>query len=143
MITDLFRNLFSTQTVANLAAVADSLSSQEVFYGNGPRGENFYGAATLEQLNNVHLHYESGTTQTPSESKMRITNGSNKDIWINYHSFAMIWPQTLKIASGQTADYNIPASQSIPGVRYWPKYDCDSDGQNCTIGESGGSGLPC
>jgi len=92
MITDLFRNLFSTPTDAYPTAGADSLDSQEVFYNRGPKGEHFYGAATLEQLNNVHLHYDSEVEQTPSASKMRITNGSSKDIWINYHSFAMVWP---------------------------------------------------
>ena len=156
MITDLFQNLFSTPTDVRATAGTDyksyreemlginsTLDSQEVFYNRGPRGEHFYGTATLEQLNNVHLHYDSEAEQTSNGSKMRITNGASKDIWINYQSSKMIWPQTLKIAAGQTADYNIPAGQEIPGVRYWPKYDCDEDGQNCTMGESGGPNLPC
>ena len=156
MISDLFLNLFSTPTDVPQAAGSDyksfreemlginsNLGNQEVFYNKGPRGEHFYGTATLEQLNNVHLHYNSETEQTPDESKMRITNGASKDIWINYQSSAMLWPQTLKIAAGQTADYNIPAGQEIPGTRYWPKYGCDDDGQNCTMGESGGPNLPC
>ena len=37
----------------------------------------------------------------------------------------------------------MPAGSSIPGTRFWPKYDCDGNGQNCTFGESGGPGLPC
>ena len=46
------------------------------------------------------------------------------------------------IAAGQVADYDIP-SGSVPATRFWPKYDCDADGQNCTFGESGGPNLPC
>ena len=69
MITDLFQNLFSTQTDTFAATNSDYKSfreemlgiystrdNQEVFYSRGPRGEHFYGTATLEQLNNVHLH---------------------------------------------------------------------------------------
>ena len=31
----------------------------------------------------------------------------------------------------------------IAATRFWPKYDCDDAGLNCTFGESGGPGLPC
>ena len=34
-------------------------SKEDVFYGSGPSGEKFYGAATQEMLDRVHLHYDS------------------------------------------------------------------------------------
>lgn len=48
----------------------------------------------------------------------------------------------MKIAAGQGADYEIP-SGSVPATRFWPKWGCDDDGQNCIMGESGGPFLPC
>ena len=38
-------------------------------------------------------------------------------------------------------DYAI--SESVQATRFWPKYQCDSYGQNCAFGESGGPDLPC
>jgi hypothetical protein len=34
-------------------------AKEDVFYGSGPSGEKFYGAATQEMLDRVHLHYDS------------------------------------------------------------------------------------
>ena len=34
-------------------------ANEDVFYGRGPSGEQFYGAATQEMLDRVHLHYDS------------------------------------------------------------------------------------
>lgn len=38
-------------------------------------------------------------------------------------------------------DYAVP--QSVSATRFWPKYQCDNEGQNCAFGESGGPNLPC
>ena len=38
-------------------------------------------------------------------------------------------------------DYKVP--QSVSATRFWPKYQCDSQGENCAFGESGGPNLPC
>jgi len=54
-----------------------------------------------------------------------------------------MWPQTIKIAEGDAVDYKVPVDLKMDGVRFWPKFDCDEDGQNCTMGESGGPNLPC
>ena len=54
-----------------------------VFHNRGPRGEHFYGSATLEQLNRVHIH-NGGLQQSPNGSKLRITNRAREAIWINY-----------------------------------------------------------
>lgn len=40
-------------------------------------------------------------------------------------------------------DFNVPENEYISATRFWPKYECDADGQNCAFGESGGPGLPC
>jgi len=40
-------------------------------------------------------------------------------------------------------DFNVPENENISATRFWPKYQCDDNGQNCAFGESGGSGLPC
>lgn len=55
----------------------------------------------------------------------------------------MLWPQTLKIEAGHAIDYVVPQGETVSSVRFWPKYDCDANGENCTFGESGGPGLPC
>jgi hypothetical protein len=49
----------------------------------------------------------------------------------------------LRIDPGKIMDYDVPENQSISATRFWPKYRCDADGQNCAFGESGGPGLPC
>ena len=38
-------------------------------------------------------------------------------------------------------DYKV--NESVAATRFWPKYNCDTDGLNCAFGESGGPGLPC
>lgn len=58
-------------------------------------------------------------------------------------AYDKLWPQTLKIPAGMVADYEVPAGQLVQATRFWPKYDCDSQGQNCVFGESGGPDLPC
>ena len=94
-------------------------------------------------LDRVRLHNDPEADQSPNGSKLRITNKASGPVWINYISPQHLWPQTLKIEAGQTADYDVPSGSSIPGTRFWPKYDCDGNGQNCTFGESGGPKLPC
>lgn len=47
------------------------------------------------------------------------------------------------IPSGHVADYEVPVGQLVEATRFWPKYDCEEDGQNCVFGESGGPNLPC
>jgi len=74
--------------------------------------------------------------------KLRFENQGTEDIYINWQSPQAIWPQTLKIAAGTGAEYTIP-SGSLPATRFWPKWGCDSTGQNCIMGESGGPNLPC
>lgn len=93
-------------------------------------------------LDRVHLHYNSMLQQVPNQSKLRIANKGTQPMYINYQAQTAAWPQTLLISPGQVADYDIP-SGSVPATRFWPKYDCDSSGQNCTFGESGGPNLPC
>ena len=41
-----------------MLSVNEPNTGHDVFYNRGPRGEHFYGSATLEQLNNVHIHYD-------------------------------------------------------------------------------------
>jgi len=55
----------------------------------------------------------------------------------------MVWPQTLRVDSGKIMDFKVPYGENISATRFWPKYQCDSNGQNCAFGESGGPDLPC
>merc|ERR1711953_1423327 len=86
---------------------------------------------------------EGAAPQTIGKSKLRIQNKAKGPIYINYQAPKALWPQTIKIAEGDAVDYRVPIDLKMDGVRFWPKFDCDEDGQNCTMGESGGPNLPC
>jgi hypothetical protein len=72
---------------------------------------------------------------------MRFINKATGPIYINYQAQKALWPQTLKIDPNKIMDYKVP--ESVSATRFWPKYNCDANGQNCAFGESGGPNLPC
>jgi hypothetical protein len=49
----------------------------------------------------------------------------------------------LKIDKGKIMDFIVPENEYISATRFWPKYQCDANGQNCAFGESGGPELDC
>jgi hypothetical protein len=84
---------------------------------------------------------EAPIVPTPT-TRLRIVNNCQEPIWIA-HSDNVADPQNIKLAHGEHHDYNIPDA-GLPATRFWPKLGCDSNGQGCTIGDSGeGGGKPC
>lgn len=45
-------------------------------------------------------------------------------MWINFMASEALWPQTLKIMPGQSADYTVPDDRFVYATRFWPKYNC-------------------
>ena len=74
-------------------------------------------------------------------TRLRIRNGCSEPIWIFYQSGfmggTMAAPHQLVLAPTAAYDYPIP-DRGIAGTRFWPGYGCDSSGNNCAIGQSGG-----
>jgi hypothetical protein len=133
---------FGQVSALNLQAALNAALNTEV---SGQSGDLRYaGDATPDQLDAVSYHAIAGQApQSINGSKLRIMNEANGPIYINYQAKEYLWPQTLRIDPGKAVDYDVPAGRTVSSVRFWPKYDCDENGQNCTFGESGGPDLPC
>eukprot|EP00913_Durusdinium_trenchii_P029634 g27776.t1 len=61
-------------------------------------------------------------------------------MWIA-HCCNYKYRQNVKIEAGASHDF--PAYAGLMGFRLWPKLRCNSDGNGCRIGQSGGKGQPC
>ena len=76
-------------------------------------------------------------------SRLRIVNGCSDPLWIaNFAGAAPYFPQDIKLAGGSSHDFDIPV-EGLAATRFWPKWGCDKDGQNCKVGGSGGPGESC
>jgi hypothetical protein len=85
---------------------------------------------------------------------LKIINGcSSQPVWIQYLESGSSSggtlngaPNRFKLAAlNNYIEYDIP-DKGIAGVRFWPGYGCDANGQNCQIGASGGpayAGFTC
>lgn len=76
--------------------------------------------------------------------RLRITNGCDAEpVWIAHMASDGNGPdhQNVRLAPGETFAFKTPPGLS--GTRYWPKMRCDSDGNGCQLGESGGPGETC
>ena len=125
-------------------AIESELNATE--YSSSQPGTLQHGEATLAQDGNINYHEIQGqAAQSIHGSKLRIANQARGPIYINYMSRfePPLWPQTLRIEPGMAVDYDVPVGQLVESTRFWPKYDCDDKGENCTFGESGGPGFPC
>ncbi len=86
----------------------------------------------------------------PQPTRLRIRNGCEQPIWIFYQvgfeGGTLNAKNQKKLAKkGDYIDYDIPA-QGLAGTRFWPGMQCDSSGNNCRIGQSGGpvsAGFTC
>lgn len=67
-------------------------------------------------------------------TRLRVTNSSDKDLWIQQLNIPGE-KDSIKVLKGESYDYKIP-NTGVASVRVWPKTDCDSDGKNCSTGES-------
>jgi hypothetical protein len=79
---------------------------------------------------------------TCTTKRLKIVNGCTQPMWIQYHTGAgggtLNAPNRQLLPSqGSFIEYDIP-DKGLAGVRFWPGMGCDSSGQNCTIGASGG-----
>lgn len=76
-----------------------------------------------------------------SEGRLTVVNGcGSAPIWIASTS-NVPGPRSLKLNPGQRYTYNIPPG--LASTRFWPKMYCNSAGQQCALGESGGPGQQC
>jgi hypothetical protein len=91
-----------------------------------------------------------GSTPTPApggcvgctHKRLKVINGCGQPIWMQYLNGTgggtLNAPNRYKLATlGSSISYDIP-DIGIAGVRFWPGMGCDANGQNCTIGASGG-----
>lgn len=67
-------------------------------------------------------------------SSLTVVNKCTKTVWIQQQNIDNA-PAVVKIASGKSHTYDIVDSGD-PSTRVWPKVGCDSNGDNCTIGQS-------
>lgn len=83
-------------------------------------------------------------------ARLRFVNGCADPLWILYligeGGGTLPTPnQTLLAGLGDYLDVPIP-DEGLAATRFWPGYDCDDTGNNCTIGQSGGpasAGFTC
>ena len=73
-----------------------------------------------------------GGTQT---KRLMVTNSCSYPIWIQHTNGASGSSQSYQIASGHDLELDIPDAGRASD-RFWPKKDCDSTGDNCSIGQS-------
>lgn len=92
---------------------------------------------TIQGSRSVALTADSGVQPT----RLRIVNGCNQPLWIFYQSGynggTIPTPHQIQLAINDHIDYPIP-DRGLAGFRWWPGYGCDSTGNNCRIGQSGG-----
>mmetsp|Transcript_33275 Transcript_33275/g.70016 ORF Transcript_33275/g.70016 Transcript_33275/m.70016 type:complete len:350 (+) Transcript_33275:257-1306(+) len=87
------------------------------------------------------------SSQMQNDSKgprLQIINGCKKDdLWIAGFSVAApIFDKDVKLTAGESMTVPIP-DEGLPSTRFWAKWSCDGEGQNCVIGQSGGPGEGC
>lgn len=73
-----------------------------------------------------------GSTQN---TRFRITNNCDYSIWIQQDSTSFVKPEFVQLAAGAHQDFTIPDGGQA-STSFWAKKGCDTDGQNCTIGQS-------
>lgn len=84
-----------------------------------------------------------------SLSRLTIVNGCNSSpMWIAHIAGGDVGPdeQDVKISPGQQAKFLTATNGGLGGLtatRYWPKMGCDSTGNDCSIGDSGGPAEGC
>lgn len=71
--------------------------------------------------------------------RFRVENDCTYTIWIQQQNMPSSTPDVVEIAAGTYYDYEIPTTGQA-STRFWVKSGCDTDGNNCTVGQSSG---PC
>ncbi|GAB5360655.1 hypothetical protein AAMO2058_000645800 [Amorphochlora amoebiformis] len=79
-----------------------------------------------------------------SQARLTITNGcESAPMWIAHMAGAGIGPDPQNILLQSSKSYQFTIPDGLQATRYWPKMGCDSDGNACTLGGSGGPGQKC
>ncbi|WP_395376843.1 thaumatin family protein [Marinicella sp. W31] len=84
---------------------------------------------------------------TSTTARLRIQSACDDPLWI-FHTVgsgggSLNAPAKVKLATkNDHVDYDIP-DKGLAGVRFWPGAECDTLGNNCKIGSSGGPNLTC
>jgi hypothetical protein len=79
---------------------------------------------------------------TCTSKRLKVVNGCGQPMWIQFivgsGGGTLNAPNRHLLSStGSSIEYDIP-DKGLAGVRVWPGMGCDSNGQNCKIGASGG-----
>lgn len=78
------------------------------------------------------------------ERRLRINNlCQTEPLWVAHMAAASPGPSTqnLKLGPGESHDFLTP--DGLSSTRYWPKFRCDEDGNQCKVGGSGGPSEIC
>lgn len=54
-----------------------------------------------------------------------------------------LYPNNVKLNYNEEVSFDFPYGETVSSTRFWPKMGCDSNGQGCTLGSSGGPGQSC
>mmetsp|Transcript_72171 Transcript_72171/g.234466 ORF Transcript_72171/g.234466 Transcript_72171/m.234466 type:complete len:279 (+) Transcript_72171:99-935(+) len=76
--------------------------------------------------------------------RLKITNGCHTEpLWVAHMAQVNVGPdkQNIKLSPGESHVFHTPVGLS--GTRYWAKMGCNTTGDQCEIGESGGPGQSC
>merc|ERR1712039_329749 len=81
------------------------------------------------------------------DRRLVVVNGCNSGpIWLAHTVASAVGPdpRDVKIAPGARASFQTGVgSGGLSATRYWAKMGCDSSGNKCSIGDSGGPGEGC
>merc|ERR1719230_1329011 len=73
--------------------------------------------------------------------RLHVINACDSEpVWIAATSNSGL-ADSVRIEAGGQRDFDIDSKPN--GQRYWPKFGCGSDGQQCSVGDSGGPGQTC
>ena len=72
------------------------------------------------------------TAAVAADNQLTIVNKCTVPVWIQQDGMPALKP-VVEIAPDQSHAYPIVA-KGLPSTRYWPKFGCDKDGNNCAIG---------
>ncbi|CAE8631179.1 unnamed protein product [Polarella glacialis] len=88
---------------------------------------------------------DTGSSATVSRSKrLRIVNGcASEPLWVAHEAGGSVGPdpQNVKVMPMEHRDFT--TSNGLAATRFWAKMHCDSSGDQCQLGGSGGPGQAC
>jgi hypothetical protein len=71
-----------------------------------------------------------------AQNTLQVVNKCTKTVWVQQQNMPAPNPQIVAlIPNGGSYSYVVPTA-GVQATRFWPKMGCDSNGNNCTIGQS-------